>query len=44
MNKSENNNNRGLTHREVSTKVRQQGELVGATPLRPTRTNRPSLF
>ena len=34
---------RGLTHQEILTKVRQQGELVGATLLRPTRTIRSSL-
>ena len=31
---------RGLTKQEISTKVRQQGGLVAATLLRPTRTNR----
>ena len=34
---------RGLIHQEVSTKTFQQGELVGATLLRLTRTNRSSL-
>ena len=31
-----------LTHQEVSIKVRQQEDLVGATPPSPTRTNRSS--
>ena len=34
---------RGLIYQEVSTKTSQQGELVGATLLRLTRTNRSSL-
>ena len=34
---------RGFIHQEVSTKTFQQGELVGATLLRLTRTNRSSL-
>ena len=32
----------GASHQEVSTQVRQQEELVGASLLRPIRTNRSS--